>query len=65
MTDTPAKDVLHEELHRGVAKVRLCLRCQHSFKSEWAGERICSRCKGSSAWRSGIPVRSSSSGGKQ
>ena len=61
MTDSPAKDVLNEEAHRGSPKVRPCLRCQHSFESEWAGERICARCKSSSAWRSGIPVRSAAS----
>jgi hypothetical protein len=38
-------------------KVRQCLRCRNTFQSQWAGERICGRCKGSNTWRSGIPVR--------
>jgi hypothetical protein len=38
-------------------KHRECLRCQVKFHSEWAGERICPRCKGKSAWREGAPVR--------
>ncbi|MEQ9812815.1 MAG: hypothetical protein RLO50_08530 [Azospirillaceae bacterium] len=37
---------------------RLCLRCRNSFASTWAGERICSRCKGTSAWRMGTPPHS-------
>jgi hypothetical protein len=32
---------------------RLCLSCRGAFDSAWVGERICPRCKGSSAWRSG------------
>lgn len=34
---------------------RSCLRCRSDFQSEWAGERICKRCKGTAAWREGIP----------
>jgi len=33
---------------------RVCLSCRGSFDSAWAGERICPRCKGGSAWRSGV-----------
>jgi len=62
MTHLPAKEEIEEEPFRGVPKLRRCLRCQVSFNSEWAGERICARCKNSNAWRSGIPVRSSNSG---
>ncbi len=67
MTELPKTDArnrgdVEDELHRGSPKLRLCLRCQNSFQSEWAGERICARCKSSSAWRSGIPVRASASG---
>ena len=65
MTTVTAKDPHGIEPTTDTAKTRKCLRCEDDFMSEWAGERICSRCKGSSAWRSGIPVRSSSSGGKQ
>ena len=39
-------------------KVRQCLRCQATFESEWAGERICSRCKGTAAWRQAAPPQS-------
>lgn len=35
------------------AKTRNCLVCQTQFLSQWAGERICSKCKSSSTWRSG------------
>jgi len=34
-------------------KTRLCLKCRSSFESEGAGERVCRKCKSSSAWRSG------------
>ena len=32
-------------------KVRKCLMCREVFTSTWPGERICSRCKSSGAWR--------------
>jgi len=34
-------------------KTRTCLICRTPFPSAWAGERICRRCKSTSAWRSG------------
>jgi len=34
-------------------KTRQCLVCKDSFLSEWAGERICRKCKSSSNWRMG------------
>ena len=34
-------------------KVRNCLSCLRPFTSEWAGERICPKCKHSSSWRMG------------
>jgi len=34
-------------------KTRKCLICKSPFPSAWAGERICRRCKSTSAWRSG------------
>lgn len=37
-----------------IAASRVCLRCRSSFWSEGFGERICSRCKGSVAWRSSV-----------
>ncbi len=37
---------------------RRCLRCRDMFPSEWAGERVCPRCKKSAAWRNGAPDKS-------
>ena len=34
-------------------KTRKCLVCKAPFLSEWAGERICHKCKSSSNWRMG------------
>ncbi|MCW9036081.1 MAG: hypothetical protein OQJ97_17810 [Rhodospirillales bacterium] len=39
----------------GTKKSRPCLRCHEIFESEWAGERICRRCKTSSSWQNGDP----------
>ncbi len=40
------------------AKERRCLRCQESFMSGWSGERVCTKCKSSHGWRSGVlPMR--------
>jgi hypothetical protein len=36
-----------------VAVQRRCLNCKNLFDSAWAGERICPRCKGTTAWRNG------------
>ncbi|GAB4229800.1 MAG: hypothetical protein Tsb0032_36370 [Kiloniellaceae bacterium] len=58
-----APDIVVEELPpQDDPKVRQCLRCRKSFDSQWAGERICTRCKNSNTWRSGLPVRGSGSG---
>jgi len=35
-------------------KTRKCLVCKAPFLSEWAGERICLKCKSKSNWRSGF-----------
>ena len=35
-------------------KTRKCLVCKAPFLSEWAGERICHKCKSKSNWRSGF-----------
>lgn len=35
-------------------KKRQCLCCSTSFTSEWAGERVCQKCKASNGWRSGV-----------
>lgn len=34
-------------------KERKCLKCREIFPSQWAGERICKRCKSSGSWRNG------------
>lgn len=39
-------------------KRRRCLRCQTPFDSAWAGERVCTPCKGTQAWKSGESLRS-------
>jgi hypothetical protein len=36
------------------AKMRACLICKQQFLSAWAGERVCSKCKSTSAWRGGV-----------
>ncbi len=51
----PATYAPSDQPPRDVPKVRQCLRCQATFDSEWAGERICSRCKSTAAWRMGVP----------
>jgi hypothetical protein len=40
------------------SKHRRCLKCGDDFPSEWAGQRVCPRCKKRSEWRSGAPPRS-------
>jgi hypothetical protein len=35
------------------AKIRKCLMCGTQFPSEWAGERVCRKCKSSTTWRRG------------
>jgi hypothetical protein len=35
------------------ARERRCLMCGERFQSEWAGERICKRCRQTAAWRQG------------
>ena len=39
---------------KGSEQERKCLRCHQTFLSEWAGERVCKACKGSSQWRIGL-----------
>ena len=48
----PSKD--EERLIRTqTQKVRKCLLCSTDFESEWAGERVCKKCKATAAWRQG------------
>jgi hypothetical protein len=44
---------------------RTCLSCKTAFDSAWAGERICARCKGTSAWRIGVSTSVTGSGHSQ
>ena len=46
-TTKPVSDIQY------TPKRRNCLMCNDSFQSEWAGERICKRCKSNDSWRSG------------
>lgn len=39
-----------------IAKSRPCLMCRRSFTSQWSGERVCPKCKGSWDWRTGDPT---------
>jgi len=34
-------------------KTRRCLVCCEDFVSAWAGERVCKKCRSSTAWRQG------------
>jgi uncharacterized paraquat-inducible protein A len=45
MTNSPATEAQSDQPTNAASKLRQCLRCQAVFHSEWAGERICSRCK--------------------
>lgn len=51
MAAMPVIEQPDETETRYVAKPRNCLRCSTVFASEWVGERICPRCKTSTAWR--------------
>jgi len=37
-------------------KERFCLRCKSAFWSEGFGQRICARCKSTSAWRTAVSL---------
>jgi len=65
MTNFPATDAPSDRPPWDFPKVRQCLRCQATFHSEWSGERICSRCKSSNAWRNGVPIGSRPSRGRR
>jgi ribosomal protein L40E len=58
MTNFPAIDRPWDQPPPDVPKLRHCLRCNATFPSQWSGERVCSRCKSSNAWRSGAPLTS-------
>lgn len=45
--ETDASALHHQE------KKRRCLVCSEDFLSAWAGERVCKKCRSSTAWRQG------------
>ena len=53
MQDTPNMDGAIARPSWDKPKMRRCLCCKEELHSEWSGERICSRCKNKSIWRSG------------
>lgn len=58
MSDLPKVDLAGDSAPADEPKTRQCLKCADSFQSQWAGERICPRCKSTNAWRNSAPVRS-------
>jgi hypothetical protein len=62
MSHVPTADSPTDRAAADTARSRKCLRCAAVFQSEWAGERICARCKNTTAWRAGTPLRSHSAG---
>lgn len=58
MKNATATEILDEQAPADSPRERLCLRCRTMFQSEWAGERICGRCKSTHAWRNGDPIKS-------
>jgi hypothetical protein len=57
-TETKDKGVGITKAAADIAAERKCLRCSKPFWSDGFGERICTRCKGSSVWRSASAHRS-------
>ncbi len=55
MTEPMPTDPPRQPPSWDVPKLRQCLRCEATCHSDWSGERICARCKGTAAWRSGVP----------
>jgi hypothetical protein len=52
-TESRDEDVRPDTGRKYEAKIRKCLMCGTQFPSEWAGERICRKCRSSSTWRRG------------
>lgn len=65
MTKSLSTEVATDQPTGNLKKIRQCLRCQTTFHSDWAGERICSRCKKTAAWREGAPLNSGLSGNRR
>ncbi|WP_139839704.1 hypothetical protein [Oceanibacterium hippocampi] len=62
IAQSPDLATAFEPSHADESKTRHCLRCKSEFLSSWSGERICGRCKGSTAWRNGTPYSFTSAG---
>jgi hypothetical protein len=62
MSAPPPSDDQLERSAEITPKLRRCLRCKSEFNSEWAGERICRRCKGTVGWRKGAIHQTHSTG---
>lgn len=58
MTEPQSTGSLIGQTTKGASRRRKCLRCETSFQSEWAGERVCPRCKSTAGWRAGSPLPS-------
>jgi hypothetical protein len=58
MANSKAKRAPSDQSAEDAPKVRQCLRCRATFHSAWAGERVCVHCKGTTAWKMGVPARS-------
>lgn len=65
MSSFPPSGSINENQSADIHKIRKCLRCEATFHSQWAGERICPQCKKSAAWRSGAPFTSRSTGNRR
>lgn len=53
-TDPTDADLKKHRATTDIAAERRCLRCEKAFWSDGFGQRICTKCKGSSVWRSSI-----------
>mgnify|MGYP001463186439 CR=1 FL=1 len=52
-TPETGQDAERDDERDDERKTRQCLVCKDSFLSEWAGERICRKCKQRAEWRNG------------
>ncbi len=57
MSGSAASYLESDDSVRDSVKERKCLRCREPFQSHWSGERVCTRCKGTTAWKSGEPLK--------
>jgi hypothetical protein len=64
MAPAHARKIMFDDIAEAVpnhaTKERQCLSCSGTFRSQWAGERICKLCKQTSAWRAGVAPQSTS-----